>query len=67
MVFMTSLWDIGIWLAVSSIIMLVTSEVVSPHYGRINMLIDFNRMRKVAVTLGIAFLLVASLNILSIV
>ncbi|MFY3741446.1 MAG: hypothetical protein HMLIMOIP_001902 [Candidatus Nitrosomirales archaeon] len=67
MVFTASLWDIGIWLAASSIIVLVTSEVVSPRYGRINMLMNFNRMRKIAVMLGIVFLLVASLNILSIV
>jgi hypothetical protein len=67
MVFIASLWDIGVWLAASSIIMLVTSEVVSPRYGRINMLMNFSRMRKIAVMLSIAFLLVASLNILSIV
>jgi len=67
MIFAASLWDIGIWLAASSIIMLVTSEVVSPRYGRINMLINFGRMRKIAIMLGVAFLLVASVNILSIV
>ena len=67
MIFAASLWEIGIWLAASSIIIMVTSEVVSPSYGRINMLMNFNRMRKIAVMLGIAFLLVASLNIFSIV
>ena len=67
MSFVLSLWDLGLWLAVSSILMLITSEVISPHYGRINMLLQFKRMRRVAIALGIAFLFISSLNIVSII
>jgi hypothetical protein len=61
---MISLWDLGVWLAVLSIIMLVTSEVLSPRYGKINMFIEFRKMRRAAIVLGISFLLVTSLNIM---
>ena len=67
MAFMLSLWDLGLWLAASSIIMLVTSEVLSPHYGRINLLMEVKKMRKVAIGLGIAFLVVIAPKILTII
>jgi len=65
MTFMISLWDIGLWLAVSSFLMIVTSELISPHYGRINTVIEFKRIRRLALSVGIAYLCVASINIVS--
>lgn len=62
-----SLWDIGLWLGVSSAIMLIISEVLSPCYGRINLRIEFKKLRRMAIALALAFLFVISLNILSLV
>jgi len=67
MAFAISLWDLGLWLAVSSFLMLITSEISSPYYGRINLHIDLKRMRKIAIALGIAFLFVVSLKVISII
>jgi hypothetical protein len=65
MSFALSLWDLGLWLAASSFLLLITSEVASPYYGRTNMLINLKRMRKIAFALGIAFLFVISLKIMA--
>lgn len=65
--FMFSLWDLGAWLGVSSFMILVASEVISPDYGRINTLVDWNKMRRVAIVLSVAFLLISALNIVSII
>ncbi|MEM2759469.1 MAG: hypothetical protein QXU32_02635 [Nitrososphaerales archaeon] len=67
MAFVFSLWDLGLLFAVSSVTMLVASEIVSPYYGRINLLIEVKKMRKIAILLGLAFLLIASLRIASII
>ena len=45
MAFVFSLWDMGLWLAASSIIMLVTAELLSPYFGRININIDIKRLK----------------------
>jgi hypothetical protein len=39
MVFAVSILDIGLWIAISSAMMLLASEVIAPHYGRTNILI----------------------------
>jgi len=61
--FIFSLWDLGAWLGVSSFMMLVASEVISPDYSRINTLVDLHKMRRVAIALSVAFLLIAALNV----
>ena len=43
MAFVFSLWDMGLLLAASSIIMLVTAELLSPYFGRINIIIDIKK------------------------
>ncbi len=63
--FIFSLRDLGLWLGVSSFMILVASEVISPDYGRINTLVDLWKMRRVAIALSVAFLLISALNIVS--
>jgi hypothetical protein len=65
--FPLSFWDISLWLAVSALIILVTSEVISPRYGRINMLIDRKRLRNVALVMGVLFLITVSVRIYEII
>ncbi len=61
--FAFNLWDIGLWLAISSIILLVTSELLAPYYGRIKMVIDVKRLRIIAIGSGLAFLVIAAVRI----
>jgi len=49
--------DLTLWLAVTSIILLATSEFISPYYGKTNLLIEKNRLRLAALTVGILFIL----------
>jgi len=55
--FPMSISDISLWLAVMAIILLITSELISSatEYSR-NIIIEKNRLRLVALTLGIGFM-----------
>jgi Ni,Fe-hydrogenase I cytochrome b subunit len=55
--FPLSFADITLWLAITSIILLATSELISPYYGRTNLLVEKGRLRAVALTVGIIFIL----------
>ena len=52
-----SFWDLSLWLAVTAIILLVTSELLSPYYGRTSIIINKKRLRIVSLFLGILFML----------
>jgi hypothetical protein len=56
--FPLSVPDIGLWLAVTAIILLITSELLSSstEYSR-NIVIDKKRLRLVALALGIGFMI----------
>lgn len=61
--FPLNFWDTSLWLAVTAIILLVTSELVSPHYGQTNVLLNKKRMKTAALTVGILFLLTVAIQI----
>ncbi|MCS7141360.1 MAG: hypothetical protein NZ888_04150 [Candidatus Nitrosocaldus sp.] len=65
--FAFSLWDIGLWLAVSSIIMLITSELLAPYYSRAKTVLDVKRLRIIAVGSGLAFIVIAMIRISAII
>jgi VIT1/CCC1 family predicted Fe2+/Mn2+ transporter len=49
--------DIGLWLAVTAIILLITSEVLFYSTGKLgNVAIEKKRLRLVALALGIGFM-----------
>ena len=52
-----SFGDLSLWLAVTAIILLVTSELLSPYYGRTSVIINKKRLRIVSLFLGILFML----------
>jgi len=55
--FPLSLSDISLWLAVMAIILLITSELISSATGYLsNIIIQKNRLRLVALALGIGFM-----------
>jgi hypothetical protein len=49
--------DIGLWLAVTAIILLITSELISSSTGALgNVAIEKKRLRLVALILGMGFM-----------
>ncbi|MCJ7768272.1 hypothetical protein MUP79_07765 [Candidatus Bathyarchaeota archaeon] len=66
MTFPLTLWDISLLLAVTAITLLVTSELLSPYYGKINAKINKKRLRNTAMTFSILFLATVALRIANI-
>jgi hypothetical protein len=62
--FPLSVSDIGLWLAVMAIIVLITSELLSSStgYSR-NIVIERTRLRLVALGLGIGFMITVVLRV----
>ncbi len=67
MTFPLSLWDISLWLAVMSIILIITSELISPGYRWTNMLINKKGLRNIALTMGVLFLITVIIRIYEII
>jgi len=59
--------DISLWLAITSIILLITSELISPHYGRTNLLVNKRLLRNTALALGTLFLLTVVIRVVTII
>lgn len=63
MSFPLSLWDISLWIAVTAIILLVTSELLAPYSDHLgDFVIEKARIRLVALLLGAAFLITVLLR-----
>jgi hypothetical protein len=55
--FPLSIWDISLWIAVMAIILLITSELITPYseyFG--DFVIDKTKLRLAALILGAAFM-----------
>lgn len=65
--FPLSFWDISLWLAITAIILLVTSELISPYYGKTNLLINNKRLRNAALTVSTLFLATVAIRIVAII
>lgn len=50
------LWDFSLWTAIVAIILLVTSELVSPYYGRTGIVMNRRRLRIAALLVAFIFL-----------
>jgi len=66
MSFPLSFWDISLWLAITVVILLITSEMLSPYYGKINIHISRKKLRNVALGLSILFLATVVIRIINI-
>ena len=64
--FPLSFWDISLWLAITATILLITSELISPYYGKTNLLINKKRLRNVALTVSTLFLTTVAIRIITI-
>jgi uncharacterized membrane protein len=54
--FPLSFWDISLWLAYMAIILLITSELISPHYERAYVIIEKKPLRITALVFGVLFM-----------
>jgi len=63
MQFPLSIRDISLWLAVTSLILLVTSELTSPRYGSASFLINKKALKNVAIIIAILFLITVLIGI----
>ena len=65
--FPLNLWDISLILAVAAIILLITSELLSPYYGAANLKINKKRLKNAAMTTSILFLVTVVIRITTII
>lgn len=67
MSFPLSFLDLSLWLAVTAIILLITSEMISPYYGKTNIRLDRRRLRNLALGVSLLFLATMAIRIVSII
>ena len=65
--FPLNFWDISLWLAVTAIILLITSELLSPYYGKTNLIINKKRLRNIATITATLFLITVAIRIYTII
>jgi len=67
MQFPLGFWDISLLLAITAIILLVTSELLSPYYGKTGIQINKKRLKNTALAFSILFLATVAIRIISII
>jgi len=67
MQFPLSFWDISLWLAVTAIILLVTSELISSYHGKSKITINKHNLRNAALIVGILFIITVIIRVLEII
>ena len=67
MAFSLSMWDLSLWLAASSIVLLVTSEVLLELIGENQVRVDRTRVRIAGFVVAILFLITIALRIFEVV
>jgi len=65
--FPLSFWDISLLLAVTALVLLVTSELLSPYYGKTSLSINKKRLRTAAMTTSVLFLTTVAIRIATII
>lgn len=65
--FPLSFSDISLWLAITAIILLVTSELISPYYGKTKLLINKKRLQNLALAVSTLFLITVAIRIITII
>ena len=65
--FPLTFWDLSLWLAVTAIILLITSELLSPYYGRTGIVLDKRRLRMIALVMGILFMATVVVRVIGII
>jgi hypothetical protein len=65
--FPLNFWDISLWLAITAIILLVTSELISPYYGKTKLIINEKNLRNTALVVSTLFLITVAVRIVTII
>lgn len=65
MVFPLSLSDINLWIAITALILLITTESLLSQHGKLTFLVDKARLRFVAFLLGVAFMVTVIIRVLT--
>jgi len=65
--FPLGIWDISLLLAIAAVVLLITSELLSPYFGKVNLKISKARLRNSALATSILFLATVALRIISII
>lgn len=55
-------WNVSLWIAATSIILLITAQVVSAYDGPATLLIDSRKLKAAALTMGLLFLATVAIN-----
>jgi hypothetical protein len=66
MMFPLDFWDISLLLAITAIILLITSEMLSSYYGKVNILINKKKLKNIAIITSILFLTTVAVRIINI-
>jgi len=59
-------WNISLLLAIIALILLVTSEMLSPYHGKVNILINKKKLKNTAIVIAILFLTTVAIRIINI-
>ena len=59
--------DLSLLLVVGAIILLITTELASPHYGLTNLTINKKKLRNAALIIGLLFLVTVAIKIINII
>jgi hypothetical protein len=62
-----TLSDISLLLVVGALILLITAELTSPHYGLTNLTINKKNLQNAAIATGVIFLITAVVQIISLI
>jgi len=67
MQFPLSFWYISLWLAVTTIVLCVTAELLSTYNQRANMTIDTKKLKNIALATSILFLATVAIHVYQII
>jgi hypothetical protein len=67
MTFPLDFWDVSLLLAITAIILLITAELLSQYYGKINILINRKKLKSISILFSILFLGTVVIRIISII
>jgi len=67
MQFPLTFWDVSLWLAITALILLITSELISPYYGLTNLIISKKGLRRAALTTTALFMITVIIRVIGII
>lgn len=67
MIFPLDLLEISFLLAIMAIVLLVTSELLSPHHRKANILINKKKLRNAAVGFSVLFMITIGIRIVTLI